>query len=104
MIGTSISMQNTEKMLYPSLTICEGTLSASVYFDGKFFQSLNLYYNWKYGTNYTHTAYDLTEEFLGLSTNMPNKSAFTVKPSDIDDRVEYIVFSKTMLIMYNIFV
>ena len=88
MIGTSISMQNTEEMLYPSITICEATRGALYVVDGKVFQSMAHYSNWKTGTNYTYTRhYDLTtEQFLGLSTNMPNMSTFTLKPSDIDDR------------------
>ena len=99
MMGTSISMQNTEEMLYPSITICEGSTRARVFADGKVFQSMEHYYNLKYGTNYTYTRhYDLTTEvFLGLSTNMPNMSTFTMKPNDIHDRDDIChmkVFSK----------
>ena len=80
-------MQNTEKMQYPSLTICEGPHSARYFADGNVFQTMDLYHNWKYGTSYTPIAYhDLTEVFVQLSTAMPNMSTFSLKPSDISDR------------------
>ena len=100
MIGTSISMQNTELMQYPSLTICEGHEASAVFAEGKVFQSWVHYHNWKYGTNHTNTEhYDLTTEvFLGLSTKKPNMSTFKLRPSDIDDRDDilcsHFVFSK----------
>ena len=89
MIGTSIFMQNTGDMLYPSLTICESATSGRVFGDGNFFQSWAHYNTWKYGINFTITSYnDLKEEFLGLKTSLPNMSTFTLKPGDIDDRDE----------------
>ena len=86
MIGTSIFMQNTGDMTYPSLTICE-TASGRTFADGHMFQSFAHYHAWKNGINFTLPSYnDLTEEFLGLSTSLPNMSFFTLKPDDIDDR------------------
>ena len=82
-----MSMQDTGKMLYPSLTICEGTSGAQVYVDGKVYQSWDHYMNSIDGNINSQTAApDFIEEFVGLSTFMPNMSMFSLKPSDIDDR------------------
>lgn len=104
MIGTSISMQNTKEMLYPSLTICEGGFSSGrVFADGQFFQSTYHYNNWKYGTNLTEPTYSaLTEVFLQLSTNLPNMSTFTLKPEDIDNRDDISVLNIILQIRFRV--
>ena len=88
MIGTSISIQNTGEMQYPSITICENVRSgADVFGDGQFFDSYDDYARWKYGNSSTPVQYyDLKDLFLGLSTMMPNMSTFMLDPRDIDDR------------------
>ena len=87
MIGTSISIQNTGEMQYPSLTICEDTVSAPVFVDGQFFET---YDHWKHGINYTHRArYDLRDLFIELSSIMPNMSTFILTAGDIDDRDDF---------------
>ena len=83
-------MKNTKQMLYPSVTICESTTSARIFADGRFFESLHSYYN---GT-ITSNKHDLNDVFISLGTIMPNMSRFTLKPSDINDRVAQEVFSK----------
>ena len=88
MIGTSIAIRNTDEMQYPSITICESTISgARVFGDGQMFDSYHHYANWKYGKNSTVVKYhDLKDVFLSLTTNMPNMSTFILSPDDIDDR------------------
>lgn len=88
MIGTSIAIRNTGEMQYPSITICESSISsARVFGDGQMFDSYDHYANWKYNMNNSLGKYhDLEDIFLSLTTNMPNMSTFILSPDDIDDR------------------
>ena len=86
MIGTSISVQNSGEMQYPSITICESEITGGIFANGQLFDSLAEYYNWKMGTNTTPFHYDLKKEFRGLSSKMKNMSSFILNPSDIDNR------------------
>ena len=88
MIGTSISVENSGEMQYPSITICETIQSgAPVFEDGQMFDTYDHYANWKYGTNNTPVKYyRLKEAFIGLSTKMTNMSTFNLYHGDIDDR------------------
>ena len=88
MIGTSISMQSSGKMVYPSITICDGE-DARGYGKGHFFESFkHLLYGLSNGTkNYTFDRTpDLAKMLIRLSTNMPNGTVFTLKPYDLEDR------------------
>ena len=95
MIGTSISIQNTGEMQYPSLTICEDTFSGPVFVDGQFFET---YDDWKHGINYTHRTqrYDMRDLFIELSSNMPNLSTFILSPGDIDDRDDFCLVTRVL--------
>ena len=88
MIGTSISVENSGEMQYPSITICETVQSgAPVFEDGQMFDTYDHYANWKYNMNNSLGKYhDLKDIFLSLTTNMPNMSTFILSPDDIDDR------------------
>ena len=90
MIGTSISVQHSGEMQYPSITICESMKSGRVFANGQFFESAYDYKNWIDGTNITPIHYVLNEGFLGMGTKMPNKSAFLLKQEDIDNRDDYL--------------
>ena len=88
MIGTSISMESSGEMVYPSITICDGA-DALAYGKGHFFENYkNLVYGLSNGTkNFTFDLTpDLTNTFIRLSMNMPNGTVFTLKPYDLEDR------------------
>ena len=93
MIGTTISMQNTKQMLYPSITFCESATSARVFAGGRLFQS------WYAFHNKTISSHEFEDLFIGLYTKMPNMSMFTLRPSDINDRVAHVVFSKFLVFL-----
>ena len=80
MIGTTISMQNTKQMLYPSITFCESTASAQIFAGGRIFQSWNAYFN---RTIPSHATYELSDLFIGLETKMPNMSTFTLRRDQV---------------------
>ena len=89
MIGTSISMQSSGEMVYPSITICDG--GSPVYVKG--IQSFLLkeemsgYYNATTTKNLTFPRTpDLTNILVQLDLRMSNKTVFTVKPDDLKDR------------------
>ena len=88
MIGTSISMKNSVKMKYPSITICDGE-DARIFGRERFFESNDHYFsgtsNGTKNLTFSLTP-DLTKMFLSLVMNMPNKTTFTLMPDDLDDR------------------
>ena len=93
MVGTTISMQNTKQMLYPSITFCESTTSARIYAGGSWYASWYAFYN------KTIPSHEFEDLFIGLYTKMPNTSMFTLRPSDINDRVAHVVFSKFLVFL-----
>ena len=88
MIGTTISMQNSIKMKYPSITICDGDV-ARIFGRNRFFESSDIYFEGiSNGTkNLTFSrSPDLKTMFTNLVMNMPNMTTFTLVPDDLDDR------------------
>ena len=45
MVGTTISMQNTKQMLYPSITFCESTTSARLFAGESWYASWYAFHN-----------------------------------------------------------
>ena len=87
MIGTTISKQDSGKMFYPSLTICQYGSGSVVFEEDKFFESghrLTV-------TNYTlRRTPDLSDVFLQLTTASPNGSSFMVELGAVEDRYVYL--------------
>ena len=87
MIGTTISKQDSGKMFYPSLTICQYGSGSVVFEEDKFFESghrLTV-------TNYTlRRTPDLGDVFLQLTTASPNGSSFMVDLGAVEDRYVHL--------------
>ena len=99
-IGTSIFIENSDKISYPSVTICEYSVTGNpimVHADGKIFESVNAYLDWKSGaenvpTNYTapHSP-DLKGMLYKLSfINSTSMSRLELGPDDIEDRESHL--------------
>ena len=96
MIGTSISMKNSVKMKYPSITICDGE-DARIFGMDRFYESSGHYFsgtsNGTKNLTFSLTP-DLTKMFSRLDMKLPNKTTFTFLPDDLDDRDHIIYLSQ----------
>ena len=87
MIGTTISKQNSGKMFYPSLTICQYGSGSVVFEEDKFFESGHSYRENRTVRNYTlRRTPDLSDVFLQLTTASPNGPSFMVDLGAVEDR------------------
>ena len=101
MIGTSISMQSSGKMVYPSITICDG--DSPTYAKERFFETIDHFVSGlSNGTkNYTYPLIpDLSKMFVQLRMKMSSKTTFTLKPDDLEDR-DLLYLSLKFLYLYG---
>ena len=87
-------------MLYPSVTICTDELSGSPLFsEGKWFESMISYLNWKSGAENVTTNYTLAHppELKGLlyklsTKNSADMSRMELGPNDLENRENNLSF------------